>query len=142
MRGTFRALCVLACFALEVTSSAQEGHPLVGSWHGDWGTSAAGRQDLTVVFDYTPDGADVTGIANPGYDHATLQNIQLTIPKPADWSVRFEVELKDKSGKATRYVAEGKLDKIGSDRRTLTGTWSAGTTKGDFKLTRDRDYSR
>ena len=142
MRGTFRALCFSAGFALAVTTSAQEGHPLVGSWHGDWGTGATGRQDLTVVIDYTPDGADVTGIANPGYDHATLQNIQLTIPKPAYWNVRFEVELKDKSGKATRYVAEGKLEKIGSDRRTLTGTWNAGTTKGDFKLTRDRDYSR
>jgi len=34
------------------------------------------------------------------------------------------------------------LDKIGSDRRTWSGTWTAGTTKGDFKLTRDRDYSR
>ena len=142
MRGMVCALCFLAGLALAVTTSAQEGHPLVGSWHGDWGTNAAGRQDLTVVIDYTPDGADVTGIANPGYDHATLQNIQLTIPKPADWNVRFEVELKDKSGKATRYVAEGKLDKVGSDRRTLTGTWNAGTTKGDFKLTRDRDYSR
>jgi hypothetical protein len=142
MRGTFRALCVSACFALAATTSAQEGHPLVGSWHGDWGTSGAGRQDLTVVVDYTPDGADVTGIANPGYDHAELQNLQLTIPKPADWNVRFEVELKDKSGKATRYVADGKLDKIGSDRRTLSGSWNTGTTKGDFKLTRDRDYSR
>ena len=142
MRGTFRALCLSACFALAVTTSAQEGHPLVGSWHGDWGTSGAGRQDLTIVVDYTADGADVTGIANPGYDHATLQNLQLTTPKPADWNVRFEVELKDKSGKATRYVADGRLDKIGSDRRTLSGTWNAGTTKGDFKLTRDRDYSR
>ena len=142
MRGPFRALCLFACFALAVTTSAQEGHPLVGSWHGDWGTSATGRQDLTVVIDCAPDGADVTGIANPGYDHATLLNIQLTIPKPTDWNVKFEVELKDKSGKATRYVAEGKLDKIGSDRRTLTGTWNAGTTKGDFTLTRDRDYSR
>ena len=28
------------------------------------------------------------------------------------------------------------------DRRTLSGTWTAGTAKGDFKLTRDRDYSR
>jgi len=142
MRGTFRALCLSACFALAVTTSAQEGHPLVGSWHGDWGTSGAGRQDLTIVVDYTADGADVTGIANPGYDHAILQNLQLTTPKPADWNVRFEVELKDKSGKATRYVADGRLDKIGSDRRTLSGTWNAGTTKGDFKLTRDRDYSR
>ena len=52
------------------------------------------------------------------------------------------MELKDKSGKATRYVAEGKLDRIGSDRRTLAGTWDAGASRGDFKLTRDRDYSR
>jgi hypothetical protein len=142
MRGTFRALCLSACFALAVTTSAQEGHPLVGSWHGDWGTSGAARQDLTIVIDYTADGADVTGIANPGYDHATLQNLQLTTPTPADWNVRFEVELKDKSGKTTRYVADGRLDKIGSDRRTLSGTWNAGATRGDFKLTRDRDYSR
>jgi len=140
MRGV-RTVCLLAGLALAVAASAQEGHPLVGSWHGDWGIGAS-RQDLTVVVDYTPDGADVTGIANPGYDHATLQNIQLTIPKPAEWNVRFEVELKDKSGKATRYAAEGKLDRIGSDRRTLAGTWSAGTSTGDFKLTRDRDYSR
>jgi hypothetical protein len=138
----FRAVCLLACLALAAITSAQEGHPLVGSWHGDWGISAAGRQDLTVVIDYTPDGADVSGIANPGYDHATLQNIQLTFPKPTDWNVTFEVELKDKSGKATRYVADGKLDRIGSDRRTLIGTWNTGASKGDFKLTRDRDYSR
>jgi len=142
MRRRLRTVCALACFALAVTSSAQEGHPLVGSWHGDWGLGASGRQDLTLVIDYTPDGADVTGIANPGYDHAPLQNLQVTIPKPTIWNVTFVVELKDKSGKATRYVAAGALDKIGSDRRTLTGTWSAGTAKGDFKLTRDRDYSR
>jgi len=142
MRGLCRVVCFLASLAFAVTTSAQEGHPLVGSWHGDWGTSATVRQDLTLVIDYAPDGADVTGIANPGYDHAALQNILVTIPKPTDWTVRFEVDLKDKSGKATRYVAEGKLDKIGSDRRTLAGTWTAGTTKGDFKLTRDRDYSR
>ena len=139
---TLRALCFLACSALAATSSAQEGHPLVGSWHGDWGLGSAGRQDLTLVIDYTADGAAVTGIANPGYDHASLQNIQLRISKPTDWDVTFEVELKDKSGKTTRYIAVGKLDKIGSDRRTLAGTWSAGTAKGDFKITRDRDYSR
>ena len=141
MQRRHRALCFLPCFALTVTLFAQEGHPLVGSWHGDW-SLGAGRQDLTLVIDYTPDGAGVTGIANPGFDHASLQNIQLTIPQPTDWNVTFEVELKDKTGKATRYVAEGKLDKIGSDRRTLTGTWRSGASKGDFKLTRDRDYSR
>jgi hypothetical protein len=142
MQRRLLSLCGLAAVALAVTTSAQEGHPLVGSWHGDWTIGGAARQDLTVVIDYTSDGGDVAGIANPGYDHASLQKIQLTIPKPTDWHVSFEVELKDKAGKATRYIAQGTLAKIGSDRRTLTGTWSAGTAKGDFKLTRDRDYSR
>jgi hypothetical protein len=142
MRATFRTLCLFACFSLAVTTSAQEGHPLVGSWHGNWGTNAKDRQDLTVIIDYTPDGAGVTGLVNPGYEHAMMEKIEVTIPKPTDWIIKFEVELKDKAGKATRYVAEGKLDKIGSDRRTWTGTMMAGTTKGDFQLTRDRDYSR
>ena len=57
MRRMFRSLCFLACFALVVSApSAQEGHPLVGSWHGNWGLSAADRQDFTVIIDYTPDG--------------------------------------------------------------------------------------
>jgi hypothetical protein len=50
--------------------------------------------------------------------------------------------LKDRSGKVTRYVADGKLDQIGYDQRTMKGTWTAGTAKGDFTLTRDRDYTR
>lgn len=142
MRRRFIPLCFLACLALAVVAPAQEGHPLVGSWHGDWGMNAKDRTDLTVIIDYTPDGSDVTGLINPGYEHATIQNLQLTVLKVDDWHVKFEVELKDKSGKATRYTADGKLDKIGSDRRTLIGSWTAGTAKGDFRLTRDRDYSR
>ena len=47
MRGLVRAICFFACLALAVMVSAQEGHPLVGSWHGNWGTGATGRQDLT-----------------------------------------------------------------------------------------------
>ena len=142
MRRVWRIATVVASLTLASVAFAQEGHPLVGSWHGDWGFDGTARRDLTLVVDYTADGADIAGIANPGYDHASLQNLRLTIPKPTNWMVRFEVELKDKSGTATRYVAEGTLDKIGSDRRTLTGTWSAGTATGNFKLTRDRDYSR
>ncbi len=143
MRRTFRSLCFLASFALLVSaSSAQEGHPLVGSWHGNWGLNATERKDLTLIVDYTPDGAGITGLVNPGYDHAMIQNIVLTIPKPTDWNLKFEVDLKDKAGKVTHYVADGKLDQIGYDQRTLKGTWTMGTTKGDFKLTRDRDYTR
>jgi hypothetical protein len=142
MRATFRTVCVLACLAFAAATSAQEGHPMVGSWHGDWGLNAKERHDLTLIVDYTPDGAGITGLMNPGYDHATLENFVVEFPKPTDWNVRFDVALKDKAGKVTRYSASGKLDKIGSDRRTLTGSWTAGTMKGDFRLTRDRDYSR
>ena len=143
MRPTFRSLCFLACLSLIVSaSSAQEGHPLVGSWHGNWGFNATDRKDMTLIIDYTPDGAGITGLVNPGFDHAPIQNLVVTIPKPTDWTFKFEVDLKDKSGKTTHYVADGKLDQIGYDQRTLKGTWTAGTTKGDFKLTRDRDYTR
>ena len=45
MRGTFRSICFLAAFALAVTVRAQEGHPLVGSWHGNWGLNATERKD-------------------------------------------------------------------------------------------------
>jgi alkyl hydroperoxide reductase subunit AhpC len=75
-------------------------------------------------------------------DHADLKNLVVEFPKPTDWNVKFEVDLKDRTGKVTHYLADGKLDQIGYDQRTLSGTWMAGTTKGDFKLTRDRDYSR
>jgi len=101
---------------------------------------AVDEADLLV---FVVDGrAGITGLVNPGYDQATIQNVVLTIPKPTDWNFKFEVDLKDKSGKTTHYIADGKLDQIGYDQRTLKGTWSAGTAKGDFKLTRDRDYTR
>jgi len=142
MARTLRLICVLAGLVAVHTVFAQEGHPLVGSWHGNWGFDAATRRDLTVVIDYTPDGAGITGLANPGYDHAALQALEVMIPSPADWQVSFVVELKDRSGATTRYQARGTLAKIGSDRRTVSGSWTAGTRKGDFTLTRDRDYSR
>ena len=113
---------------------AQEGHPLVGSWHGNWGRDANARQDLTLVMDW--DGKQVTGLVNPGLDQMPLLNAKLT---PKDWSVHFEVDQK-MNGRTVRCTADGKIDKLGSDRRTLTGTWTCGTDKGDFKLTRDRDY--
>ena len=126
---------VIACLVIAVPVLAQEGHPLVGSWHGDWGPNRTTRHDLTVIMDW--DGKALTGLINPGFDQAPLQNAKLN---PTNWTVHFEVDSKDNSGKTVRCVADGKLDKLGSDRRTLTGTWSCGATKNDFKLTRDRDY--
>ncbi len=126
------ALLLVLCAAPVL---AQEGHPLAGSWHGNWGPNATTRRDLTVIMDW--DGKTITGIVNPGFDQGSLQNAKLT---PNNWTVHFEVDLKDDSGKPVRCIADGKIDKLGSDRRTLAGAWNCGATKGDFKLTRDRDY--
>ena len=128
---------LLLCGAAAMPLLAQEGHPLVGSWHGDRGTTAKNRTVVTLVMDW--DGTQLTGIVNPGFEGMTLQNAKLT---PKGWIVHFELEQKDKAGKVERCMVDGKIDRLGSDQRTLTGTWVCGNVKQDFKLTRDRDYYR
>lgn len=123
-------------FLLAFAPAAQEGHPLVGSWHGDRGTGPKNRSDVTLVMDW--DGTRITGVVNPGFESMTLQNATLV---PKDWSVHFELDWKDRSGKVVRCFIDGKIDRLGSDQRTLAGMWVCGGTKQDFKLTRDRDYS-
>jgi hypothetical protein len=34
-------------------------------------------------------------------------------------------------------VADGKIGDLGSYNRTITGTWTQGTAKGEFKVKRD-----
>jgi len=127
---------VVATAALANTA-AQEGHPLVGSWHGDRGVSANARKDVTVIMDY--DGAQITGVVNPGFENMRLQQARLM---PKDWTAHFELDSKDAAGKTVHCVVDGKIDRLGSDQRTLTGTWVCGTVRENFKLTRDRDYTR
>ena len=133
------SICVLysALLLTCISLGAQEGHPLVGSWHGDRGTGAKNRTDITLIMDW--DGTQITGVVNPGFESMKLQNAKLT---PKDWSLHFEVDSKDASGTVARCLVDGKIDRLGSEQRTLTGTWVCGAIKQDFKLTRDRDYSR
>jgi hypothetical protein len=108
-------------------ASAQEGHPLTGTWHGSWGPNAAQRTDVTLVIAW--DGKNVTGIVNPGFDGAKLQNAAL---EPKGWMVHFEADAKD-----GRIVADGKIENVTNARRSITGTWAEGGRRGDFKLVRD-----
>ena len=130
------AFCILnAVFLLAPSLAAQEGHPLVGSWHGDRGTGPKNRTDVTLVMDW--DGTQITGLVNPGFEGMPLQNAKLV---PKDWSLHFDIESKDRAGKVVRCSVDGKIDRLGSDRRTLAGTWVCAGAKQDFTLTRDRDY--
>ena len=125
-------VCAAAWLAATVAVLGQEGHPLTGTWSGDWGPSTAQRNHLTVVMSW--DGKNVTGTINPGPDAIPIGSVFLDV---TNWNVRIEADAKDKDGKPARLAAEGRLDDISSYHRTLTGTWSQGAAKGDFKLTRD-----
>lgn len=116
---------VLAAAFVVFTASArtQEGHPLTGTWAGDWGPAGAQRTHITMVMEW--DGKAVTGVINPGPDAVSLTAVSVDW---GTWTVRIE---------ARGVVAEGRLEDIGSYHRRIAGTWSQGGMTGDFKLTRD-----
>jgi hypothetical protein len=123
---------LLAAALVLLPAIAQEGHPLVGTWHGNWGANTANRNDITVVLLY--DGATIGGMVNPGPDSIKLQNATLD---PEGWKLHFEGDAKDAQGKPVHIVADGKIENISNVRRTITGSWVQGAVKGDFKITRD-----
>jgi len=116
----------MACLAIYLPIFAQQGHPLTGTWSGTWGTTPAQRNQVTIVMNW--DGKNVTGLINPGPDSIPLSSVSVDYSR---WTVHIEANGKD------RIVAEGKLEDLGSYHRTITGTWAQGTTKADFKVTRD-----
>jgi hypothetical protein len=107
---------------------AQEGHPLSGSWHGDWGSSA--KQRTPVVLFLKWNNKDVEGTLNPGRNSTPLKSVTLN---PSNWTVHIEGATKD----GQTIKADGQLGDIGSYNRTITGTWTQGKATGDFKLKRD-----
>jgi len=124
--------CLLAGLFLTVAGLAQEGHPLTGVWYGDWGPNATQRNHLTIQMQW--DGKNVTGIVNPGPDSYPLKLVTLDSSK---WMVHIEADAKDDKGAPAHFVADGKLENVGSYNRTITGTWNYGATKATFKLRRD-----
>jgi hypothetical protein len=112
---------------------AQEGHPLVGSWYGDWGPSPTSRNQVIVVMSLQ--GKNITGVIfNPGPESFPLKVAKLDSTK---WTVHIEAEIKDSSGKTVQIVADGKLEDLGSPKRALSGTWTQAGVKGNFKITRE-----
>ncbi len=133
-----RALRSIACVVAVVLPFAaaifaQEGHPLVGTWYGDWGPTPQQRHDVTIVM--TWDGKSIGGTIDPGPDAVSFKTATLD---SSGWTVHIEAERPAKGATAAvRYVIDGKLANLGSYNRTLSGTWTDGASKGDFKLTRD-----
>jgi hypothetical protein len=121
------ALMVCALF-LTAAAFAQEpaADPLSGTWAGDWGPSAADRNQVTVELKW--DGKALTGTVNPGPNAVALQHATFD---PKTNAVHFEAEAKGRSGQVRHYKVDGKLDKS-----TLSGTWNHESRNGDFKITK------
>src|SRR5438128_4785784 len=134
MRERFPSMAAVAAacaIALLVAGSAwaQFGHPLKGSWSGDWGPSK--DKQTHVVLEMNWDGKAITGNINPGPKAVAMQKATLD---PATWGVHIEGDGKDAAGKPVHYVIDGKLENIGAYQRVLGGTWMEGGKKGDFKV--------
>src|SRR5438477_12688420 len=122
-----------SCLLLGLVGAAlaQEGHPLTGTWHGEWGPS---KTHLVLFMKYDSNSKNVMGSINPGPRAIPLKTVTLD---PAKWTVHLEGDGKDQSGNPVHIEADGKIDNLGSYNRSISGTWTQGTTKGDFKVTRD-----
>ena len=124
--------CLLAGLAVTISGLAQEGHPLTGVWYGDFGVNTTQRSHLTIEMSW--DGKNISGIANPGPDSFPLKVVTLDSSK---WTVHIEADGKDEKGNPAHFVADGKLENVGSYNRTITGAWNYGATKANFKLRRE-----
>jgi hypothetical protein len=131
-------LLVATTLTLAVGVAAQEGHPLVGTWYGEYMT---GKQptDLTVIMKW--DGKNITGLINPGPNSkpitsavmditpgkAAVQGQESTAGIPPTFKVRFEVD---------GMTFEGTIKNPVAGNRQLIGTWKRGTQTGTFQIRR------
>jgi hypothetical protein len=138
MRQTLTLLVLVAAMAVAATATAQEGHPLVGTWYGDY---EAGKQkrDLTIIMQW--DGKVATGTMNPGANAVPITSavLDITPGKPAPegrgstegippiFKVKFE---------ADGMTFEGTIHNPVAGNRRITGTWTRGAARGTFQIRR------
>lgn len=128
---TFSLAGILVALALSVPGQAQEGHPLRGSWIGEWSDNETHDEFVLIVLDW--DGREITGMINPGTDNIEITEAELD---PEDWSVRISADTEDSSGRAVDYVIEGNIQDLELPNRYITGTWRNGSDRGDFEIRR------
>ncbi len=97
-KRAFHIGCLLASVIVALPALAQEGHPLTGTWSGDWGPSVTERNHLTLVMEFDGDG--VTGLMNPGPNSIDVDAIALDV---TNWTVRIEASWRGRCGKCRQY---------------------------------------
>jgi len=118
-----RSLAVIVGLGmLSVIAVAQEGHPLKGSWIGEWSGNTTHGEFVLLVMDW--DGEKVTGMINPGTDNMDIESVDLD---PSDWSVEI---------KAGGYTIDAEIQSLELPSRSLVGTWRSSNGRGDFEIVR------
>ena len=145
-RKRLQLVALVACLALAVPALAQFGHPLKGSWSGEWRENASTEHRILLEFKWegkygvNPEGGTLSGTLNPGPDAAPMKNIKLTPPPggvanaDAPWELHFEADTKDEAGATVKVVVDGFMENIGAYKRFITGTWQQGNRRGPFRV--------
>lgn len=146
-----RLICLLLCLLFAGLAFAQEGHPVKGTWVGDWSPTPAERNHLVVFMDY--DGKTITGVVNPGPNAIPITLARLDItpggpqperggPPPAlpVFKVHIEAAAKDAKGAPLKIVADGTIQNLALPNRAIAGVWSqtsgGNTVQGRFNIHR------
>jgi hypothetical protein len=103
-----------------------QGHPVKGSFVGEWGPNANTRDGLLVLMDW--DGKSITATINPGPEGIPITRAELN---PKDWTLHVE----GGTG-AARVVLDGKFENLTWLARSLAGTYTRGNRRGTFKIIR------
>jgi hypothetical protein len=104
------------------TATAQEGHPLKGSWIGEWSGNSTHGDFVLLVMDW--DGKNVTGVINPGTDDMVIESVTLN---PSDWTVTI---------RAAGYELQGRIQELELPSRSIVGTWKNGNRNGKLEISR------
>lgn len=123
--GTLAALAALS------PATAQEGHPVKGSWIGEWQSNETHGDSVVVILDW--DGERITGMINPGTQNIEIDAASLN---PDDWSIHIEADAQTSEGETIRYVIDGTIEAIELPNRSIVGTWRSDNGRGAFDIRR------
>lgn len=125
-----RTTLLFSLLTLSSVALGQEGHPLKGSWIGEWSGNKSHDEFVLIVLDW--DGKNVTGVINPGTDDIVIDKVELD---PANWTVTIDADT-EVDGKQLNYEITGTIDQLELPTRSINGTWKSESGAGDFQISR------
>lgn len=102
------------------------GHPAKGSFIGELGATKANQEPLIVSMDW--DGKAITGNVVAAGTTMPITKAELN---PNNWTLHIEAE-----AEGTKYVLNGRFENLTWLARSVAGTYTKGSQKGTFKITR------